>query len=112
MRNQFYKVTLAFESNVELAITIACKGAEQVEAMVNANRVIYEKVNKSPLVRFFITDSRPTLQMTQEKYEEELMFCDIVEPGTVMPSAVKTVTADDIRAYNDALLQTIKNRGA
>ena len=87
MRNQFYKTTLNFEMGHTLPITIACKGIEKVPELIERNRVVYEKTQAMfmkikgtlRLESFVVNASLPTIQMDEEKYQEEMSYCDIVE---------------------------------
>ena len=87
IRNQFYKTVLHFENGVKLPITVACKGGEKLPELVEKNRIVYENTqaisSRSPgrvkLTHFTVEGVLPSIQMDEEKYQEELSFCDIVE---------------------------------
>lgn len=87
LRNQFYKTTLHFENGVKLPITIACKGPDNIPDMIERNRVVYENTqavssrsaSRVKLVHFTVDAALPSIQMDEEKYQEELTYCDIVE---------------------------------
>lgn len=88
MRGQFFKLTLHFSNNSELPITVACTTAELLPELIEKNRVLYERTqamtNKNQpiaLERFSVQGVMPSLHMTEEKYQDELQFCDIVQEG-------------------------------
>lgn len=85
MRNLIYKVTLFLidESGAEtqLPITIATPTINNVETLIQRNAAIYNRNGKT-LQRFVVTDTLITLNLPEERYEEEVMYCDIIDDAS------------------------------
>jgi hypothetical protein len=86
MRKQIYKANLTFANDTVLPITIACTQPDAIPELIDRHRALYERtqgisarVSTVALTGFSITSALPTLHMTEEQYEEEISFCDIVE---------------------------------
>jgi hypothetical protein len=79
MRYTFFKTDLLFENGNKLPITVATHDITRIEALVNSNRMLYTTTQGSNITGHPITEVRYTFDMTNEAYEEELQFCDIVD---------------------------------
>ena len=77
MRLTFYKVALVLSNGKEMPITIATRDIADIEQLVEKNKVLYNTKDYS-VSRFYIQDTMYTFAMPEEKYNEELIFCDIV----------------------------------
>lgn len=79
MRKTFYKMELIFENGTKLPITIATSDINNLQPLVEKNRMLYTSMQQSTLVGHPITDTRYTFDMPEEAYTEDLQFCDIVD---------------------------------
>ena len=69
---------LVYDDDSELPIVVVANDINDIEALLKKNLVLYNKLGRT-VVRFFIKDSLHTMHMSQEKYDEELMYADIVQ---------------------------------
>lgn len=86
MRKQLFKTVLHFANGVKLPITVACGDGERLPDLIEKHRTLYERTqgmaSKTTLVgltNFTVDTVHPTIHMTDEQYDEEISFCDIVE---------------------------------
>ena len=77
MRLQLFKTVLRLSNGKELPITIAAREITDIEELVNKNKVLYNTKDYS-VDSFYVPDTRLTVGMDEETYQNELMFCDIV----------------------------------
>jgi len=78
MRHTFYKVALKLSNGQEMPITIATHDIQNVGPLVESKKVLYNRKDYQ-VDGFYIADTQYTFNMPEEKYEEELTFCDIVD---------------------------------
>jgi hypothetical protein len=77
MRFMIFKTVLVFNDGTELPITVAAREINEIPALVEKNNPLYNK-NGQVVERFYVTDTFITLGLSQEQYEQEIMFCDII----------------------------------
>jgi len=77
MRFMIFKTVLVFTDGTELPITVAAKEINELPDLVEKNKPLYNK-NGQTVERFYVTDTFITLGLSQEQYDQEIMFCDIV----------------------------------
>jgi hypothetical protein len=78
MRKMLFKTILVYDDGAELPITIAASEITEVEPLIQRNLVLYNKLGKR-VVRFYVAETFMTLNLSDEKYNEELVYADIVE---------------------------------
>lgn len=78
MLKTFYKVVLNLSNNQKLPITIATADINRIPQLVESNKVLYAK-DGNAVTGFVLDSTRYPLGMAPDKYEEELMYCDIVD---------------------------------
>lgn len=77
MRLQLYKININFSDNTFLPITVASLGKEPIMDLIMSRRFLYER--GKTIAGISIVDERATINMTDEKYDEEVAWCDIVQ---------------------------------
>jgi hypothetical protein len=80
MLKTFYKVVLNLSNDQKLPITVATADINRIQPLVESNKVLYAK-DGNVVTGFVIDSTKYPLGMTPEKYEEELIYCDIVDEG-------------------------------
>lgn len=79
MRKIFYKVDLKLSNDQVLPITVATTDINNVGQLVEKYKMLYKSTTGHEVVGLEITDIKYTVDMPEKEYEEELMFCDIVD---------------------------------
>lgn len=82
MRFMIFKTVLVFTDGTELPITVAAREINDLPALVEKNKPLYNK-NGQTVDRFYVTDTLITLGLSHEQYEQEIAFCDIVYEDVV-----------------------------
>lgn len=82
MRLMIFKTVLVFTDGTELPITVAAREIIGLPALVEKNKPLYNK-NGQTVERFYVNDTLITLGLSAEEYDQEIMFCDIVEEDAV-----------------------------
>lgn len=78
IRLTFYKVTLQLSNGQQMPITVATPDIQRVGTLVESKKVLYNRKDYQ-VDSFFIADTQYTFAMPEDKYQEELTFCDIVD---------------------------------
>ena len=78
MRLMIFKTVLVFTDGTELPISVAAREIIDLPALVEKNKPLYNK-NGQTVERFYVNDTLITLGLSGEQYDQEIMFCDIVE---------------------------------
>jgi hypothetical protein len=73
-----FKTVLVFTDGTELPISVAAREIIDLPALVEKNKPLYNK-NGQTVERFYVNDTLITLGLSGEQYDQEIMFCDIVE---------------------------------
>jgi hypothetical protein len=92
IRKTLYKLELNLKNGQTLPITLATHDIQRVESLVNKHKVLYA-ARGYEIDRFVIRETKYLLQLTEQQYEDEIMFCDIVdedEQGVPISSPVGT----------------------
>lgn len=76
----FYKVGLKLSNGQTMQVTIATGDINRIERLVERNRMLYA-ARGFHIVGLTINDIRYTLNMPTEQYQDELMYCDIIDDG-------------------------------
>jgi hypothetical protein len=83
MRLTFYKINLGLEEGATLPITVATNDIQKIEGLVNANKIVWEAASGKKINGLLIVDTLYAFNMTEEEYQTELMYCDIVDNDDV-----------------------------
>lgn len=78
MKLPIFKTVLHFSNGTQLPITIAAAEVTRIEGLVAKNAPVYNRPDRT-IARFTITEVLNSYQLSDEKYDEEITFCDIVE---------------------------------
>lgn len=78
MRKIFYKIDLVLPEDKALPVTLATSDMNSIPTLVEKSKTLYNSMGYD-VQGFRIADTRYTLNMSDEEYETELMFCDIIE---------------------------------
>lgn len=86
MRLLIFKTVLVLTDGVEALISIAASEINDIPALVERNKAFYTTPSRT-IERFYVTDTLITLNLSNEQYEEELMYCDIImdTPTSIAP---------------------------
>jgi hypothetical protein len=80
MRHMIYKLQLTMDDGVSPYVFFATKDPNNIPNLLEKNRMWYEKDGRK-VVKWKVLEQIPTIQMSKEKYEAELMMCDVVDEG-------------------------------
>ena len=78
IRKSVYKMELYCTGGTVLPITIATTDIQRIEPLVEQHCALYS-ARGYHIERFVITDTRYLLNIPEHDYEQEIMFCDIVD---------------------------------
>jgi hypothetical protein len=78
VRKIFYKVKLHLSNGQFMLITIATHDVNRIPDIVERHKVLYMRKDYY-VVGFNIDDTKFTIQMPEQQYEDELTHCDVVD---------------------------------
>jgi hypothetical protein len=78
LRKIFYKVRLHLSDGRFMPITIATTDINRIPQIVESRKVLYMRP-EFYVIGFNIDDTKFTIQMTDQQYENELEHCDVVD---------------------------------
>lgn len=94
MRLMIFKTKLVYTDGTELPITVAAREIVVLPELVEKNKPLYNKDGRV-VERFYVDDTLITLGMSNDEYDQEIMFCDIVEDSVMTipePTLVRSLS--------------------
>ena len=76
MRKQLYKVDLWMSDGKNLPITIATSYIERLPTLVEKNKMYYNRPERQ-IIGWDLLDTHPTVNMSQQQYDNELTYVDV-----------------------------------
>jgi hypothetical protein len=78
IRKIFYKVLLTLDNGQVLPVTVATSDLNKLPSLVERHKMLY-LARGFNIQGFQIEDTRYTIQMSEQQYENELAYCDIID---------------------------------
>ena len=73
-----YKLQLTMDDGVTPYLFFATRDPNNIPNILEKNKLWYEKDGRK-IVKWKVLEQIPTIQMSEEKYQAELMMCDVVD---------------------------------
>lgn len=78
-RKMIYRIRAFMDDKKEPTFTIATHDKSRIPMLIDRNRMFIEQAGNMMLEWKFSDEYMHTLTMPQEKYENEILFCDIID---------------------------------
>jgi len=96
MRLMIFKTKIVFNNEKELIINVAAREINDLPGLIEKNKPLYKR-DGMEIASFSVIDTLITLGMSYEQYEQEIMFCEIVQDDDyVIP---ESLSVNDMRNH-------------